>query len=82
VSRYTYEAVGSVRGGCGHAHRSPYAAHGCALEDRRACASLPGGNAYSDRLVRRSDGAWMVEVRPGTWMTKDEWDELDEEVIW
>lgn len=52
-----YEARGSVRGSCGHKHRTIGAAHACAEKDRRDCAGLPGGNAYSDREVCRVDGA-------------------------
>jgi len=47
-----YEAHGSVRGSCGHSHRSIRTAHVCAADDREACRRLPGGNAYSDRSVR------------------------------
>ena len=41
-------AYGSVRGECGHRHRSPEGAEQCAIDDDRACR-VSGG--YSDRLV-------------------------------
>lgn len=46
-----YEAFGSVRGSCGHVHRTAEAAQACADRDRRACRAL-GGGANSDRAVR------------------------------
>jgi hypothetical protein len=46
----TYAAVGSVRGSCGHAHRTYGAAARCAARDDARCARL-GGGAYSDRTV-------------------------------
>jgi hypothetical protein len=56
-----YRAAGSVRGSCGHAHLSVVAAYKCAQKDQRDCASLPGGNAYSDRHVVRMDGQPLDE---------------------
>tara|TARA_R100000656_G_scaffold104176_2_gene76316 strand:+ start:35042 stop:35512 length:471 start_codon:yes stop_codon:yes gene_type:complete len=50
-----YSAEGSVRGNCGHNHRSIDTACACLLRDQRDCASL-GGGTYSDRKVVRSDG--------------------------
>lgn len=50
-----YEARGSVRGSCGHGHRTIKAAEECAMRDRLACAKL-GGGAYSDRIVCRVGG--------------------------
>lgn len=55
MSAPTYHAVGSVRGPCGHHHRSIATAVACALRDSRACRSL-GGGCYSDRTVQRTDG--------------------------
>jgi len=55
-----YEARGSVRGGCGHAHQTIGAAQRCVERDQRDCAGLPGGNAYSDRSVVRVDGAELT----------------------
>ena len=55
VSRVRYHASGSVRGSCGHAHRSIETAERCRRRDSAACSSL-GGGAYSDRVVLRTDG--------------------------
>lgn len=43
-----YEAIGNVRGPCGHKHQTPDAAERCAEKDRRACKRL-SANSYSDR---------------------------------
>jgi len=56
-----YRAFGSVRGACGHAHRTLAGAHACAARDGRACSSLRGG-AYSDRYVQASDGSPLTEA--------------------
>ena len=48
----TYHAVGDVRGSCGHRHQTKDAAQRCAGRDAAACARLPGGHSYSDRVVR------------------------------
>jgi len=50
-----YTTWGSVRGCCGHRHRTLKAAKRCLEKDQRACANLPGGNAYSDRHIRIAD---------------------------
>lgn len=72
----TYESVGSVRGGCGHAHKTPEAAGRCTRRDQhgiaRAYPSTFPTKAYSDRVVQRSDGAVMVETEDGDWLTEDE----------
>lgn len=53
----TFTTHGSVRGGCGHRHRTAKAAQDCCDRDQRACAgpdSLYGGSlsrGYSDRIV-------------------------------
>ncbi len=47
-----YECVGSVRGSCGHEHKTMRAAVRCLDKDRDGCSSC-GGGAYSDRRVRR-----------------------------
>ena len=57
----TYTTEGSIRGSCGHRHRSIETAQKCVERDRRACASLAGGAYYSDRCVVRSDGSWLDE---------------------
>jgi len=51
----TYHANGSVRGSCGHQHKSAAAAERCRQRDADACGRL-GGGAYSDRKVERLDG--------------------------
>lgn len=48
--RSYYVAHGSVRGSCGHKHRTIAAAQACCEKDQRDCQSL-GGGAYSDRSV-------------------------------
>lgn len=45
-----YVAHGSIRGSCGHKHRSIATAQACCDRDQAACGSL-GGGAYSDRSV-------------------------------
>lgn len=58
----TYTTKGNVCGGCGHAHRSIATALACA--DRHQAAIVrgnPGGRAYSDRTVARSDGLPLTE---------------------
>jgi hypothetical protein len=51
----TYTTTGSVRGNCGHRHKTVRAAAACAEKDARDCRSLSGG-AYSDRSVRAIEG--------------------------
>jgi len=51
----TYICTGSVRGECGHQHRTQEAAERCLARDQRGCA-MQGG--YSDRRVV------AVEVQP------------------
>jgi hypothetical protein len=54
-----YEAEGSVRGACGHHHRTAGAAETCRLRDRAGATNRWG--AYSDRdQVVRSDGASLT----------------------
>jgi hypothetical protein len=55
----TYKAKGSVRGSCGHKHRSIGAALRCAQRDNRDCHRVGG---YSDRTVVRCDGEIMTEA--------------------
>jgi len=43
-----YTTTGSIRGCCGHTHRSEETATKCLERDRRGCASQGG---YSDRRV-------------------------------
>jgi len=60
-----YEARGSVRGRCGHNHRTIGGAFSCAERDRKACAAL-GGGAYSDREVARVDGEGLSREEVAT----------------
>ena len=54
----TYTTIGSVRGCCGHKHRTIKAAVDCIKRDQSGCA-IQGG--YSDRDVRRSGGAELSD---------------------
>ena len=47
-----YTTIGSVRGCCGHRHKSREAAERCLAEDQRGCERQGG---YSDRVVVESD---------------------------
>jgi hypothetical protein len=57
----TYTTIGSVRGSCGHAHRTIGAALACANRDNRAVKRGNGSSSYSDRGVVRSDGQRLTE---------------------
>lgn len=59
-----YTTTGSVRGCCGHKHRSIVTAKRCIDNDQAGCATQGG---YSDRHVVRYDGSELSE---------DEQDEL------
>lgn len=61
-----YTTDGSVRGECGHRHRTAEAAEACARRDQIGCASVGG---YSDRYVYAvmSDGS-----RDREWTGSDE----------
>ena len=48
----TYTTCGSVRGNCGHNHRTMAAAVRCLLADQSGCRTHGG---YSDRVVRVTD---------------------------
>jgi hypothetical protein len=52
MARTTYSTHGSVRGSCGHEHRSVEAAARCLRKDMADCVSVGG---YSDRSVVASD---------------------------
>lgn len=58
----TYTTYGSVRGACGHHHRSIGAATRCAAKDQRDCKRVGG---YSDRYVRRTDGEELDDAEFG-----------------
>ena len=45
-----YTTTGSVRGACGHAHRTLWGAIKCQQADHRGCAKQGG---YSDRTIRK-----------------------------
>lgn len=49
VAAARYTTRGSVRGGCGHLHRTADAARACLQRDQRGCERQGG---YSDRGVR------------------------------
>ena len=53
-----YTTSGSVRGDCGHRHRSIRMAVQCQRRDQRECSSVGG---YSDRRVVRTDGRQLDE---------------------
>jgi hypothetical protein len=53
ASRKYYTTIGSVRGCCGHHHRTIAAAEMCLTRDQRGCKSQGG---YSDRRVVDQDG--------------------------
>jgi hypothetical protein len=55
----TYTTQGSVRGSCGHSHRTVSSALRCLQRDQHACV-LVGG--YSDRAVISSDGSLERET--------------------
>ena len=69
--RLEIRTTGSVRGGCDHKHRSLKTALACLERDQSACASLPGGNAYSDRRIVHVDSDGRQHA-----LTDDERDEL------
>ena len=50
----TYTTKGSIRGSCGHQHRSVRTAVECVAMDQAACKSQHG---YSDRRVVNGDGS-------------------------
>ena len=54
----TYTTQGSVRGCCGHQHRTIEAAQRCAARDHAGCVRQGG---YSDRSVVKGDGSELSE---------------------
>lgn len=56
-----YTTRGSVRGTCGHKHKTIEAAVKCQTRDAVRCGSL-GGGAYSDRIVVRTDGEPLTDA--------------------
>lgn len=65
----SYSTKGSVRGACGHRHRTLGGAIACLRRDRAGCKRQGG---YSDRIVYE-DGEPMVEGCEGGWLTSAEW---------
>ena len=57
-----YTTYGSVRGQCGHVHRTEAAAEKCLAHDQAACRSQRG---YSDRMVCVVDAAGCLETMDG-----------------
>lgn len=57
-----YTTWGSVRGGCGHLHRSVEAAERCIARDARAVRRGNGRDAYSDRAVYRVEARTAREL--------------------
>ena len=55
----TYTTYGSVRGGCGHRHKTIRAAEHCLDRDQRGCSSQGG---YSDRSVCEVRNGCLYEV--------------------
>lgn len=79
-SKY-YVAEGSVRGECGHRHKSASAAYRCACKDANDCSRL-AGNAYSDRSVWGYDengNRFPVYVRYDDCYDPEEVDSLEAE---
>ncbi len=58
MNRYT--CIGSVRGCCGHKHRSLKTAARCLDRDIKGCRKQGG---YSDRYVRFVDGSRLDEAQ-------------------
>jgi hypothetical protein len=54
----TYTTAGSVRGTCGHNHKTIVAAEKCLQSDRDGCGSQGG---YSDRQIVRADGQALTD---------------------
>ena len=57
-----YTTDGSVRGSCGHKHKSPRTAQECLERDNRGCRRQCGPTAYSDRAIVRSDGLELTDA--------------------
>lgn len=57
-TRQGYITAGPVRGECGHVHRTLQGALRCLERDVRHCSDQGG---FSDRSLRRSDGAWLTD---------------------
>lgn len=53
---------GSVRGSCGHRHRTEDAADACIAIDDRGCKRGNGYNSYSDRRIVPIYGAGATSI--------------------
>lgn len=62
-----YIATGSVRGDCGHRHRTPGAALACARQDGRNVKRGHGECAYSDRQPAALSGGNLRPLTAGEW---------------
>lgn len=60
MNKTYYFCNGSVRGNCGHHHKTVEAAAKCAERD---CAGCRAQGGYSDRTVRGSDGTFWGWTR-------------------
>lgn len=71
TTQTTYTTKGSVRGSCGHTHRTISGALRCLERDRSGCKSQGG---YSDRSVYDSDGrrAYTLDGPDGR-LVVEEW---------
>lgn len=58
MKKVSYSTTGSVRGCCGHKHRTIDSAVTCIEKDSAGCARQGG---YSDRYVIRHDGSALSE---------------------
>jgi len=62
-----YTTHGKIRGGCGHIHRTIYAAVKCASRDMRACR-VQGFGGHSDRRPVRTDGKELTDLEFKIWI--------------
>ncbi len=67
----TYTTEGSVRGCCGHKHRTIEAAIRCIKRDQAGCSSQGG---YSDRSVVRVDGEDLTDSEKEDIAYAPEWE--------
>ena len=84
MNKTTYFAIGSVRGWCGHHHRTIAAAVECKMKDHGGCRSLPG-NAYSDRSVMAGSQGVEPAIIAGQRLDcrgLDEWEQEQEEACY
>lgn len=72
MSTFYYTTRGSVRGYCGHKHRTISGACRCMIQDQRGCQSQRG---YSDRSVVLYVNGEQQELSEGDFAAV--WDTLD-----